>query len=75
LPPSLHPRLAISYADPLSFYQGLIAATFWLLLGNAIVATQVVEDGTMSSLVVCFPPSFIPAAIRFEILPRCFHDV
>lgn len=32
--------------------QGLIATTFWMLLGNGIVATQVVEDGTMSSLVV-----------------------
>ncbi|KAB5588357.1 Chitin synthase export chaperone [Ceratobasidium theobromae] len=32
-------------------HMGLIAATFWMLLGNAIVATQIVEDGTMSSLV------------------------
>ncbi|ELU36368.1 Chs3p domain-containing protein [Rhizoctonia solani AG-1 IA] len=32
-------------------HQGLIATTFWMLLGNAIVATQVVEDGTMASLV------------------------
>lgn len=32
--------------------QGLMVTTFWMLLGNAIVATQVVEDGTMSSLVV-----------------------
>jgi len=30
---------------------GLVAATFWSLLGNALVATQVVEDGTLSSLV------------------------
>ncbi|CAE7215978.1 unnamed protein product [Rhizoctonia solani] len=34
-----------------AIHMGLIAATFWMLLGNGIVATQVVEDGTMSSLV------------------------
>ncbi|CAE6512969.1 unnamed protein product [Rhizoctonia solani] len=34
-----------------AIHMGLIAATFWMLLSNAIVATQVVEDGTMSSLV------------------------
>ncbi|TFK81589.1 hypothetical protein K466DRAFT_557746 [Polyporus arcularius HHB13444] len=32
-------------------HAGFVAATFWALLGNAIVSTQVVEDGTMSSLV------------------------
>lgn len=31
---------------------GLIAALFWAFLGNALVATQIVEDGTMASLVV-----------------------
>ncbi len=30
-------------------HAGFVAATFWALLGNAIVSTQVVEDGTMSS--------------------------
>ncbi|QRV74345.1 Chitin synthase III catalytic subunit [Ceratobasidium sp. AG-Ba] len=34
-----------------AIHMGLIATMFWMLLGNAIVATQVVEDGTMSSLV------------------------
>lgn len=34
-----------------AIHMGLIATTFWMLLGNGIVATQVVEDGTMSSLV------------------------
>ncbi|KAG8743473.1 hypothetical protein FRC10_011945 [Ceratobasidium sp. 414] len=34
-----------------AIHMGLIAAMFWMLLANAIVATQVVEDGTMSSLV------------------------
>ena len=33
-------------------HAGFVAATFWALLGTAIVSTQVVEDGTMSSLVV-----------------------
>ncbi|KAF8656328.1 hypothetical protein AX16_002593 [Volvariella volvacea WC 439] len=34
-----------------SIHAGLVAALFWMLLGNALVATQFVEDGTMSSLV------------------------
>ena len=33
-------------------HAGFVAATFWALLGNAIVSTQVVEDGTISSLLV-----------------------
>ena len=32
--------------------EGLVAALFWVLLANALVATQMVEDGTLSSLVV-----------------------
>ncbi|KAI8971337.1 chitin synthase III catalytic subunit [Trametes punicea] len=32
-------------------HAGLVAATFWTLLGNAIVSTQVVEDGTLSSII------------------------
>jgi hypothetical protein len=39
---------------------GIVAALFWALLGNAIVATQVVEDGTPSSLIVRHPSSHIP---------------
>ena len=35
-----------------AIHAGLVAATFWTLLGNAIVSTQVVEDGTLSSLIV-----------------------
>jgi hypothetical protein len=32
-------------------HAGFVVALFWALLANAIVATQVVEDGTLSSLV------------------------
>ncbi|KAF6750664.1 chitin synthase III catalytic subunit [Ephemerocybe angulata] len=32
-------------------HAGMVAALFWTLLANAIVATQVVEDGTSSSLI------------------------
>ncbi|KAF8308559.1 hypothetical protein DL93DRAFT_2219505 [Clavulina sp. PMI_390] len=32
-------------------HMGVVAALFWTLLANGIVATQAVEDGTMSSLV------------------------
>ncbi|KAI0938300.1 hypothetical protein AcV5_000008 [Taiwanofungus camphoratus] len=32
-------------------HAGLVASTFWALLGNALVSTQVVEDGTITSLI------------------------
>ncbi|KAG0697431.1 chitin synthase III catalytic subunit [Suillus ampliporus] len=34
-----------------AIHAGLVATLFWTLLGNAIVATQIVEDGTLSSIV------------------------
>jgi len=34
-----------------AIHVGAVVALFWALLANAIVATQVVEDGTMASLV------------------------
>ncbi|KAH7912748.1 chitin synthase III catalytic subunit [Hygrophoropsis aurantiaca] len=34
-----------------AIHAGLVTTLFWALLGNAIVATQVVEDGTLSSIV------------------------
>ncbi|KAI0259063.1 chitin synthase III catalytic subunit [Gloeopeniophorella convolvens] len=40
-------------------HAGTVATLFWTLLGNALVATQVVEDGTLSSLV---PFYFLAAA-------------
>lgn len=33
-------------------HAGVVAALFWALLANAIVATQIVEDATPGSLVV-----------------------
>ena len=33
-----------------AIHAGAVAALFWTLLGNALVATQIVEDGTPSSL-------------------------
>jgi hypothetical protein len=38
-----------------AIHAGLVAALFWALLANGIVATQVVEDGTPSSLIVRAP--------------------
>lgn len=35
-----------------AIHAGAVAALFWTLLGNAIIATQVVEDGTPASLIV-----------------------
>jgi len=43
------PLVAIS-----AIHAGAIAALFWALLGNAMVALQVVEDGSLSSLIVSF---------------------
>lgn len=37
-----------------ALHAGFVVAFFWGLLANALVATQVVEDGTLSSLVVRF---------------------
>ncbi|KAJ8580495.1 hypothetical protein M405DRAFT_834255 [Rhizopogon salebrosus TDB-379] len=34
-----------------AIHAGLVATLFWMLLANAIVATQVVEDGTLSSII------------------------
>jgi len=34
-----------------AIHAGVVATLFWMLLGNALVATQVVEDGTPSSLI------------------------
>ena len=42
-----------------AIHAGIVAALFWSLLGNAIVSTQVVEDGTLSSLIVRLSPSCI----------------
>lgn len=35
-----------------AIHAGVVAALFWTLLGNAIISTQVVEDGTLSALIV-----------------------
>jgi len=34
-----------------AIHAALVACTFWSLLANALVATQIVEDGTLSSLI------------------------
>lgn len=41
-----------------AIHAGLVALTFWLLLANALVATQVVEDGSWKSLLVCFQVTY-----------------
>lgn len=38
-----------------AIHAGLVVTLFWALLGNAIIATQIIEDGTLSSLIVRFP--------------------
>lgn len=47
-----------------AIHAGFVAALFWSLLANGLVATQVVEDGTLSSLIVRFPLSFLCLYVR-----------
>lgn len=48
-------------------HAGLVAATFWALLGNAIISTQVLEDGTISALIVS--TAFYLSFLLFFALP------
>ena len=43
-----------------ALHAGTIAALFWVLLGNALVSTQVIEDGSLSSLIVRRTPALHP---------------
>ena len=52
-----------------AIHAGIVAGLFWTLLGNAIVSTQVVEDGTLSSLIVCLFP-YCTTSCNFLILNR-----
>lgn len=54
-----------------AIHAGLVAATFAALLGNALVATQVVEDGTLSSIV----PFSILTIIVFAVTTYISLDV
>lgn len=42
-----------------AIHAGVVVALFWGLLANALIATQVVEDGTWSSLVPYYIVSFL----------------
>ncbi|KAG6824434.1 hypothetical protein H0H87_011718, partial [Tephrocybe sp. NHM501043] len=56
-----------------ALHAGFVAAFFWALLANALVATQVVEDGTWSSLVV---RSFVFSCFRIrDSLFFCFRTI
>ncbi|THU84687.1 hypothetical protein K435DRAFT_687056 [Dendrothele bispora CBS 962.96] len=52
-------------------HAGLVAALFWMLLANALIATQVLEDGTMSSLM----PYFIFTVAFFVVTTYISLDV
>ncbi|CAK5267517.1 unnamed protein product [Mycena citricolor] len=42
-----------------AIHAGVVATVFWMLLANGLVATQVVEDGTPSSLIPFYFISFL----------------
>jgi len=52
-----------------AIHAGLVVALFWGLLANALVATQVVEDGTASSLIpyTFFSIAFFAATIYISL--------
>ncbi|KAJ6457438.1 chitin synthase III catalytic subunit [Mycena vitilis] len=52
-------------------HAGLVAALFWSLLANGLVATQVVEDGTPSSLI----PFYVIAIMFFAATTYISLDV
>jgi len=54
-----------------AIHAGLVITLFWSLLANAIVSTQVVEDGSMSSLI----PIYIISAIAFGVTVYISLDV
>ncbi|KAI5121371.1 hypothetical protein M0805_001184 [Coniferiporia weirii] len=54
-----------------AIHAGLVAALFWTLLANALVATQVVEDGTPSSMV----PIFVFSLLFFVATTYISFDV
>jgi hypothetical protein len=54
-----------------AIHAGLVITLFWSLLANALVATQVVEDGTMSSLI----PFYIIAAVAFGVTVYISLDI
>ncbi|ESK87020.1 chitin synthase export chaperone [Moniliophthora roreri MCA 2997] len=54
-----------------SIHAGLVAALFWALLANGLVATQVVEDGTFSSLL----PFGIFTVLFFAVTTYISFDV
>ena len=53
-----------------ALHAGIVVALFWSLLGNAIVSTQVVEDGTLSSLIVRLFSALPPHVVNDTSLPR-----
>lgn len=49
---SLLPQGSTAIVVFTAIHAGLVVALFWILIANAVVATQWIEDGTMSSIVV-----------------------
>ncbi|KAJ7623787.1 chitin synthase III catalytic subunit [Roridomyces roridus] len=54
-----------------AIHAGVVAALFWSLLANALVATQVVEDGTPSSLI----PFYAIAIVFFAATTYISFDI
>lgn len=61
-----------------AIHAGLVASLFWTLLGNALVSMQVVEDGTLSSLIpfAFFTLAFFAATtyISFDVALHITHE-
>ena len=58
-----------------AFHAGVVVALFWGLLANAIVATQVVADGTLLTMIVStFAPSYFTTSFaKFQAVICLFR--
>jgi Chitin synthase export chaperone len=54
-----------------AIHAGMVVALFWSLLANAIVATQVVDDGSKRALIVCFQLHITMSSKKFVYQPLC----
>jgi len=68
-----------------AIHAGLVVSLFWILIANAIVATQWIEDGTMASIAVrqlcglhiilSYSHFFLIAAVNCLLNPFRWHSL
>lgn len=55
-------------------HAAVVATLFWSLLANGLIATQIVEDGTLSSLIVSIfcPSGYHPISLSSRVSCSAF---